>query len=211
MSPPRKRRNQVSPTRLRKENDRDISPVRRKRRGSDSDASPPRRRDDRERNEKHPRRKGSPANKQRQRNRSDSDASPPRINRSRVPEQSKGSSRRRGSDSDHSPVRRKQGSPRNRHSPAPSSSSARRRSRTPEQTQRLSKTLDGKKAGLQSAGALREELNAVKRREVERFAKMDDSISGRYAKTKFRDRETGKLRDMDAELEKKREEDKKAA
>ena len=40
---------------------------------------------------------------------------------------------------------------------------------------------------------------------------MDDELTGRYAKTRYRDRETGKLRDFEAEREKKNEEEKKAA
>ena len=40
---------------------------------------------------------------------------------------------------------------------------------------------------------------------------MDETISGRYAKTKVRDRATGRERDMDAENEKTAEENRKAA
>jgi len=70
------------------------------------------------------------------------------------------------------------------------------------------RTLDGKKAGLQTSAALRDEMLDFRKREDELFAQMDDSISGRRAKTKVRSRLTREERE--AEELKKAEDAKKA-
>lgn len=54
-------------------------------------------------------------------------------------------------------------------------------------------------AGLQNAQTLREEVNSRRLREDEMFRKMDADISGRNAETVYRDRKTGKKRDVEAE------------
>ncbi|OQV23237.1 putative BUD13-like protein [Hypsibius exemplaris] len=61
------------------------------------------------------------------------------------------------------------------------------------------KTLSGMSAGLQSASTLREEADRRRRREEETFRKMDADISGRDAETVYRDRKTGKKRNMEDE------------
>lgn len=60
----------------------------------------------------------------------------------------------------------------------------------------MTKTLDGKRAGLQTGRSLREETEELKRREEEAFRKMDKSLTGQNAKTAIR---AGKLRQMEAQ------------
>ncbi|XP_050080620.1 BUD13 homolog [Anopheles maculipalpis] len=185
----------------------DESPPRRSRpdaytgRRSDSDESPPRRRETntREGTSRHPSRAASPPIRIKQERRSsDSDLSPPRRR-----------------DSDASPTRRKAAtaslrrasrSPdrRGRHhreieqrvKQEPRSPSQRRNEHPPE---RMSKTLDGKRAGLQDAASLREENEKHRARERDALMKMSDDVSGRYADTVVRDK-SGRRRDVEKEL-----------
>ena len=66
---------------------------------------------------------------------------------------------------------------------------------------RMKKTLDGKKAGLQNAKDLKDELAELKRREKKMYEGLSDEMTGRNAKTVVR----GRL----AEAERKKEEEKK--
>uniref|UniRef100_A0A1B6DQY3 BUD13 homolog n=1 Tax=Clastoptera arizonana TaxID=38151 RepID=A0A1B6DQY3_9HEMI len=64
---------------------------------------------------------------------------------------------------------------------------------------KLEKTLDGKRAGLQDAKHLRKELADFKEKEDQQFAKMKASVSGEGAAPVMRDRKTGKIRDLNEE------------
>lgn len=76
----------------------------------------------------------------------------------------------------------------------------------------MTTTLDGKRAGLQDARALKEETEKFRRREAELFDRMSADASGRYAKTVVREK-SGKRRDVEEELrkefEKRKRDDKK--
>lgn len=61
-----------------------------------------------------------------------------------------------------------------------------------------------------SAADLKRENALTRKREDEAFAKMDSRKSGKDAKTVHRDK-SGKIRNLEAEEQKKREEDKKKA
>ena len=181
-SPPRRQRHDsdVSPPR-RQRHDSDASPPRRQR--HDSDASPPRRqRHDSDASPPRRQRHDSDASPPR-RQRNDSDASPPRRNNKEDSDVSPPRQRKRDSDSDMSPPRRG----------AQSDSDA--------SPPRMKKTLDGKKAGLQNAKDLKDELAELKRREKKMYEGLSDELTGKNAKTVVR----GRL----AEAEKKKEEEKK--
>ena len=66
----------------------------------------------------------------------------------------------------------------------------------PEQQQQKTerKTLAGKKAGLSDAKEIKKELVELKKRNEKAMSKLNDDISGKNAKTVFRDRKTGKSR-----------------
>lgn len=183
-SPPPRRRpsRDMSPQRRRKKmnddspRDRRQSPDRRRSRGSD--ASPPRRRHDNDSDASPPRkRRQSPPPPQRRRHRDSADASPPRRQRDIKLESKKLSrwSRDRSVE------------------PAAAT--------IDESTGKMSKTLDGKSAGLQNAKDLRKESDKFRKREEELFSKMTAESSGRNAEAVVRDRRTGRIRDIDAEME----------
>lgn len=66
----------------------------------------------------------------------------------------------------------------------------------------MSKTLDGKAAGLQDARAVRQENDQMRKREKEIFDQMSADVSGRNAEAVVRDRKRGGMvRDVDAEME----------
>lgn len=66
----------------------------------------------------------------------------------------------------------------------------------------MSKTLDGKAAGLQDAQAVRQENDSMRKREKEIFDRMSEEMSGRNAEAVVRDRKRGGMvRDVDAEME----------
>lgn len=73
----------------------------------------------------------------------------------------------------------------------------------------MEKTLDGKMAGLQSAKALRVETEKFREREKKVFEAMDEDMSGRDASVVRRDRKTGRIRNMEEELERERMKDEK--
>lgn len=187
-SPPRRTRDEDSdhsPARRRHDSDSDQSPPR-KRHNSDSDASPPRRR---------PEKDTRPVHK---RNDSESDQSPPRRTRKTS---DSSPPRRQRKDSDSSPPRRqvKQDSDGDLSPQRPGTSKG---------PGKLTKTLDGKKAGLQTGRALREEANEKRRQDEESFRKMDKTLTGENAVTNVR---AGKRRLMEAEAEEKRQKEEKLA
>ncbi|KAF7266519.1 uncharacterized protein LOC143204138 [Rhynchophorus ferrugineus] len=199
-SPPRKRKSvDLSPKRLRKDHDNlpprrpklkdnspsrlnglnsDNSPVRRR----SPDSSPPRRR--KSLDSSPPRRKRTPDSSPTRR-RKMPDSSPPRRKTSDI------SPPRRRKTSDSSPPRRRKAPdsspPRRRKSPA--TSPKRKKSRwgkNDEPDEKMKKTLDGKKAGLQNASDLVKETQELKRKEDELFKNMDAEISGANAATVVR-------------------------
>lgn len=131
---------------------------------------------------------------------SDSDLSPPRSS-------NRGKTRKDDSDSDLSPPRPSQSSS----SRTVESSKSRhhdklkrveqeeQHSRSSDQSKRMSKTLSGKTAGLSHASSLRIESEEARRREKETITKLSDDVSGRGATTIYRDRTTGRKRDLQAE------------
>lgn len=175
---------------VKRENSSDISPPRQtlpvkiERRSPSSDASPPRR----------ARKNSSPATKSRR--------SPPR----RI---------KRESSSDVSPPRRKRYSPeknksrhhysssprRSRWSPSPGPS--RKRTRSPEQSQKMKKTLDGKLSGLQDAKTLKRENDLYKEKQDKMYRELNPEVSGRNADIVIRDR-SRKGRDFAREMEEER-------
>ncbi|CAL1688050.1 unnamed protein product [Lasius platythorax] len=74
---------------------------------------------------------------------------------------------------------------------------------------RMTKTLDGKKAGFQAAKALRDEIEAHKRRDAELFSKLSNEVSGKGQATIMRDKKTGRKRNLEEEAEKNREQQRK--
>lgn len=69
-------------------------------------------------------------------------------------------------------------------------------------TSKMSKTLDGKAAGLQDAQAVRQENDRMRKREKEIFDRMSEEMSGRNAEAVVRDRKKGGMvRDVEAEME----------
>lgn len=83
----------------------------------------------------------------------------------------------------------------------------------PEQQQQKTerKTLAGKKAGLSDAKEIKKELVELKKRNEKAMSKLNDDISGKNAKTVFRDRKTGKIREIEKELKEKQEKDEQNA
>lgn len=72
----------------------------------------------------------------------------------------------------------------------------------------MEKTLDGKRAGLQNASALKEENENFRKREEELFRRMARETS-RNAEAVVRDRRTGRVRDLEMESAKEKEKLKK--
>lgn len=72
-------------------------------------------------------------------------------------------------------------------------------------------TLDGKRAGLSDAKEIKKELAELKRKNAKLLSKMDENLTGKNAKTVFRDRKTGKIRQMEKELKEKEEADREQA
>ncbi|XP_062559610.1 BUD13 homolog [Armigeres subalbatus] len=195
-------------------------------RGSDSDQSPPRKRQDDTRHGRTRMDSGSDISPPRRSKKSDHDRV--RIKQERSPSRTLEFNLRKvkqePSDSDESPPRRRQRSPSSDQSPPRrvkrehDHSSRRikseRRSESPQPgpSRKMTTTLDGKRAGLQDARALKEETEKFRRRETELFDNMSADASGRYAKTVTREK-SGKRRDVEEELrkefEKRKRDDKK--
>ncbi|XP_038062835.1 BUD13 homolog isoform X4 [Patiria miniata] len=215
LSPPRKGHDRRGDTR----GDRPSS--RPARHDSDSDLSPPRKGPDR----RGDRRSARPA-----RHDSDSDLSPPRKGQDRRGDRSSARPSRLDSDSDPSPPRQKHRqnpdfdlSPAQQAAPRkgrerPEADSPRKREDSQARTskavsgnsKRAEKTLSGTTAGLSDAKSMRRENQESRRRDADMYSKMADDVSGKNAKTVFRDK-SGRLRDLDSEKRQKREEDAKKA
>ncbi|KAK4873221.1 hypothetical protein RN001_015250 [Aquatica leii] len=73
---------------------------------------------------------------------------------------------------------------------------------------RMTKTLDGKTAGLQNARELVNENEAFRKREDDLFKNLSADVSGANATTVLRDRKTGKIRDLKKEEEQRLEKQK---
>uniref|UniRef100_A0A182KA45 BUD13 homolog n=1 Tax=Anopheles christyi TaxID=43041 RepID=A0A182KA45_9DIPT len=213
-SPPRRSKNTTNESegRLRTVSDKrersKKSPTEREsRRYNDSDESPPRRRQnniirhsssryrqvDKRDQPTHSRVGSPPVRIKQERKSSDSDLSPPRKSTAR-------------SARDESPPRRKR-SPRGHRQCEPSQLEQRIKqeprspstSRRHDPTEKMTKTLDGKRAGLQDAKSLREENEKHRAREREALMKLTDEASGRYAETVVREK-GGRRRDVEKEL-----------
>lgn len=76
-----------------------------------------------------------------------------------------------------------------------------------EKKKEKSKTLGGKRAGLSNAKEIRKELAELKKKNDKLIHNLSDEVSGKNAKTVFRDRGTGKIRDLNKELAEKQEEE----
>lgn len=74
---------------------------------------------------------------------------------------------------------------------------------------KMTKTLDGKKAGLQNAHDLIKETVEFQKKEDELFSNMPVEVSGAHASTVMRDRKTGKKRNFEQEAQEKLEKKKK--
>ncbi|KZS04391.1 Protein BUD13 [Daphnia magna] len=184
----------------RHDSDSDPTPPRRKRHDSNSDTSPPRRS-----------RKNST---ERKRNNSDSDQSPPRRSKASDSDQSP-PRKHLNPDNDLSPPRRKgniDSSPQRRikRDPDGDLSPVRPNSSAPRGgvSEKLTKTLDGKMAGLQTGRALREETEELRKREEEAFRTMDKSLTGQNATTAIR---AAKLRQIEAKQQVDKEKAEKIA
>lgn len=85
--------------------------------------------------------------------------------------------------------------------------------RSPKQSRdgKMKTTLEGKKAGLQDASAMKKELLDLKNRENQMYSQMDASVSGLGAAPVVRDRKTGRKRDLAKEKEQEEEKAAKTA
>ena len=130
----------------------------------------------------------------------DSDLSPPRSS-SRAEKAT--DSKRNDSDDDLSPPRPTPQSRRS-HSRHDREPDRRRRSdesqrKTSARTDGRSETLAGKVAGLSDAKSVREEMKRLQEREAQVMQRLGDETLGRNSKTVYRDRGTGRVRDLEAE------------
>jgi len=75
--------------------------------------------------------------------------------------------------------------------------------------ERMTKTLDGKTAGLQSVQQLVKENEEFQKREEDLFKNMSSDVSGANATAIMRDRKTGKIRDLQKEAQERKEKEKK--
>ncbi|XP_016999168.2 BUD13 homolog [Drosophila takahashii] len=200
-SPPRRRRSNSDQSPPRRRRDKDASSPRRR---GDSDQSPPRRR--RKDSDQSPVRKRRDSDQSPPRRRRDDKQSPPRRRRNsdqspprrpkeedQSPPRKRDKSPRRRRDSDQSPPRNRRSISKSREqSPAPrnrfreerksrwaKASPSKSASPPPTHKPKSSKTLDGKKAGLQDAKSLKKETDERRRQEHELFEKMSSDISGR--------------------------------
>ncbi|KAH8346493.1 hypothetical protein KR084_001549 [Drosophila pseudotakahashii] len=188
-SPPRRRRKDSDQSPPRRQKDDDQSPVRKRR---DSDQSPPRRRRD---DKQSPPRRRRNSDQSPPRRPKEEDQSPPRRKRNtdQSPPRKRDKSPRRRRDSDQSPPRNRRSISKSREqSPAPrnrfreerksrwaKASPSKSASPPPTHKPKSTKTLDGKKAGLQDAKSLKKETDERRRQEHELFEKMSSDISGR--------------------------------
>lgn len=188
-SPPRRRTNDSrgrrdSPKRHRRRSN-SRSPPRKSR-----DSSPPRRSDSRRKSRSPPPKSSRVV-----------DLSPPRRSNNR---------RAKSSDSDISPPRNKPDQKRRPRQNSDSDLSPPRLDikikEEPVDSDEDGCTLEGKKAGLQDARSVKAELLKLRKKEHEHFQKMDDRVSGRGAQAVYRDRKSGRRRDLEQEEKQSAEE-----
>lgn len=177
----------------RNKNDKEKESLIRRTRKDSSDVSPPRR------------------------SRKDSDASPPRRKRTNSSDVSP--PRRKRNDSDESPPRKasrsidikreRRSSRDNRNSRWSSTQIKKEASLSPPPTHRphnskMTKTLDGKTAGLQNAQALKRENDEFRQRQEKVFKRMGEKESGKNAEVVIRDRR-GRNNELAFDADKERE------
>lgn len=187
-SPPRKNTSDLSPSRIkirRNDDDSDNSPPRK----NSSDLSPPRRKY-KERDFSPARKRRSPDNKSgthpdrpsKQRLNDDRDNSPPRkISRDLSPPRRKNRDRTESPRSSLASKVKKE-----RESPEHKQRKSRWAEKSPPSSDvadKIEKTLSGKRAGLQDARGITQELMAMKEKEDDLFRNMSDEISGANAVT----------------------------
>lgn len=170
-----------SPNKLKRKDSSDVSPPRRSRK--DSDASPPRRK-----------------------RTTSSDVSPPRRKRSVSPPRHKTN---RSVDVKRERSRSPRSSRDNRNSRWSSTQIKREVSLSPPPTHRaknskMTKTLDGKTAGLQNAQALKRENDEFRQRQEKAFKRMGEEATGKNAEVVIRDRK-GRNRELAFDADKERE------
>ncbi|XP_039970699.1 BUD13 homolog [Bactrocera tryoni] len=202
-SPPRKESQKLTKSRKSKSSSVDLSPQRRNKRNSSSDQSPPRRKD----LQKSRKRSISPT---RRNGRNSSDQSPPRryygkrqnsfspvlIKREKVsPKQSPSRARQAAVKKERS------SSPPQKHSRWSKMEQRDSESPPPTHKPKATKTLDGKKAGLQDAKALTHETEERRRREERMYNEMSKEVSGRDAEVRVRSTGRKGQRARDAEAE----------
>ena len=207
-SPPRK-------SRIRHNSSPDISPPRARKRhdSSEDDISPPRS------NKRHDSSSDSNGSSKAQKSKfgdnrqeNDSDNSPPRRSKPRAEADR---TRKNNSDSDNSPPRQRNRDTRNSEQNSDSDNSPPRRGHTKQKSDSdnspprvkdksslMKKTLDGKKAGLQNAKALRSEMDNIRNEERKRMEGLSAEVSGKGAKTKVR----GKLKEKEEEEQRRKAE-----
>lgn len=177
------------------DSDSDLSPPRSSRsskstkhRNSDDDLSPPR---------------NSRLSTQEHKDRDDDDLSPPRNRLIPITESRSSTRRRHDSDDDLSPPRaadrRDTTSSRDSDRRHRSQNSDHRRRSESRPTDARSETLGGKVAGLSDSKSVREEVRRLKEREAHLMQQLGEDALGKNAKTVFRDRGTGRVRDLEAE------------
>ncbi|KAH8278508.1 hypothetical protein KR018_004320 [Drosophila ironensis] len=176
-SPPRRRRRDSDQSPPRKHRNPEPSPTR-KHRGSDQ--SPPRRRKNEDQSP--PRRKRNDSDQSPPRKRRDSDQSPPR----RGKDAGQSPPRRGRKDSDQSPPRSRDNNPFKKETERKSRWASKSLSPPPTHKPKSTKTLDGKKAGLQDAQSLKKESDERRRREHDLFEQMSSEVSGRDAEVQMR-------------------------
>lgn len=156
---------------------------------------------------RHRRRSDSPSRKDDRRRQRSRDSSPPR--RSSKPRSSRDADlspprrkRTKSSDSDISPPRNKSDQKRRRNSDSdlsPPRLGIKIKEEPVDPDDDVGCTLEGKKAGLQDARSVKAELEALRKKEHEHFRKMSDHVSGRGAQAVYRDRKSGRRRDLEQE------------
>ncbi|XP_066156844.1 BUD13 homolog [Euwallacea fornicatus] len=217
ISPPRRGKNSedISPPR-RGKNSEDVVPLRKIKREPSEDNSPPRQRSNRFLSKHDKTFQHSHSSPSKRKKREKSEDSSPQIQSIKKEKSIDLSPQRRNIDSDSSPPRRKR---KNSPSPLRKKNISPRRERKennrkdktkkksrwevhkqdPEED-KLKKTLDGKKAGLQNAKDLIKETSELRKREDELFKKMSAEVSGANAATVVR----GKKKDIDWEEEERK-------
>ncbi|GLV45576.1 uncharacterized protein CBL_02596 [Carabus blaptoides fortunei] len=181
----------ASPPRDPRKSDSDASPPRPARKSRFSDASPPQQS------------RFTDASPVRTSRKSESDESPPRRPNKAAERSRKDSSpvrksakefdykNNRGRYDQHKQDKYQENSRRNKTHSSPE--------RSDDRSGKMSKTLDGKTAGLQSGADLKKETAVLRKKENDMFKNMSAEVSGKDAAPILRDRKTGKRRDLEQE------------